>query len=529
MSEQDATPDDRPSDDGAPEVRAEAPETRAEDTDVTAGRGRTRDVRASAARLLREHPRTALVTAGVLAFALLGGGAVAAGAATAPDAPVASSALSGADGDGSAGPADVVTVTPDPTEAPDPQRVAPAVVPPATKLRTCSVAAAASDPRLAQFEGSVVNATTGEVLFDRNGSTPARTGSVLKTLTSAVALAVLGGDHRLTTTVTGDPGSGTIALVGGGDATLSATGRSVYSGAPTLSDLAGQVAASLGGQPVSQITLDATWWSQADKWDPSWKRTEQTIGYHSEVTALMVDGDRADPSAVTSPRSTDPVGRAGEAFRSALVAAGVSGAASASISQGTASSATVLGSVQSQPVSTLIGQMLPNSDNTLAEMLARASSRESGADGSAASLTALYRSALSGTYGLDASVVTIVDGSGLSEDNAVPSTFVARLMIQVRDRAHGLGAVYDALPISGQTGTLASRFTGSNAAARGAVHAKTGWIDTAYTLAGSIDSADGTPLTFAFYAIGPVQDNARSALDTLTASVWRCGNSLANS
>ncbi|WP_314103459.1 hypothetical protein, partial [uncultured Frigoribacterium sp.] len=69
MSEQDATPDDRPSGHGAPEVRAEAAETRAEDTDVTAGGVRTRDVRASAARLLREHPRTALVTAGVLAFA----------------------------------------------------------------------------------------------------------------------------------------------------------------------------------------------------------------------------------------------------------------------------------------------------------------------------------------------------------------------------------------------------------------------------------------------------------------------------
>ena len=503
MSEQDATPDP----------------SRQDDT------GQPRDLRGSVGLLLRDRPRTTLVTAGVLVLALLGGGAVAAGAATAPDgAPVAGPTAEAVDV-----PEVVVTVTPDPTAAPDPQRAAPAAVPPAVKLRTCSVAAAAADPRLAQFEGTVVNAATGEVLFDRDGSTPARTGSVLKTLTSAVALSVLGADHRLTTQVTGDPGSGSIALVGGGDPTLSATGRSVYAGAPTLGDLAGQVAASLGGQPVSQITLDATWWSQADKWDPSWKRTEQTIGYHSEVTALMVDGDRADPAAATSPRSTDPVGRAGEAFRSALVAAGVSGAATASMSQGSSSSATVLGSVRSQPVSTLIGQMLPTSDNTLAEMLARASSRESGADGSAASLTALYRSVLGGTYGLDASSVTIVDGSGLSENDAVPSTFVARLMVQVRDRAQGLGVVYDALPISGRTGTLASRFTGSNADARGAVHAKTGWIDTAYTLAGSIDSADGTPLTFAFYAIGPVQDNARSALDTLTASVRRCGDSLSNS
>lgn len=480
--------------------------------------------RAGLGRLVRGHPRAALVTAAVTAFALLGGGAVAAGAATAPSSRGTASSASPSSSD----PAAAVTVTPTPTAEADPVRSVPGEIPAPTRLRTCSVSGPAADSRLAQFEGTVVNAATGEVLLDRDGSTPARTGSVLKTLTSAVALSVLGADHRLRTQVTGDPGTGSIALVGGGDATLSATGRSVYSGAPTLADLAGQVKASLGDQPVSQITLDATWWSAADKWDPSWKRTEQTIGYHSEVTALMVDGDRADPAAQTSPRSTDPVARAGDAFRAALVAAGVAGADSATMAPGSATSATVLGTVSSQPVSTLISQMLPVSDNTLAEMLARASSKESGADGSAASLTTLYRSVLTSAYGLDASTVTIVDGSGLSEGNAVPSTFVARLMVKVLDREGGLGVVYDALPISGRTGTLASRFTGSNAVARGAVHAKTGWIDTAYTLAGTVAAADGTPLAFAFYAIGDVRDDARVALDTLTAAVYSCGDSLSN-
>jgi D-alanyl-D-alanine carboxypeptidase/D-alanyl-D-alanine-endopeptidase (penicillin-binding protein 4) len=475
----------------------------------------------SAWRWVSTRPRAVLVTAGVLVLALLGGGAVAAGAATAPGAPTARA--------GSATPQPDVTVTPDATPTADPERSVPDVLPGATRLRTCSVAGAASDPRLAQFEGSVVNAATGEVLFDRNGSTAARTGSVLKTLTSAVALSVLGPDARLTTRVTGDPGTGAVALVGGGDATLSATGSSVYAGAPTVADLASQVKTSLGDQPLTQITLDATYWNPADKWDPSWKRTEQTIGYHSEVTALMVDGDRANPAAQTSPRSTDPVARAGDAFRSALVTAGVVGADTATMTQGTATSAAVIAQVSSQPVSRLISQLLPTSDNTLAEMLARVSSKESGADGSAASLTALYQGVLSSTYGLDTSSLTIIDGSGLSENDAVPSTFVARLMVQVLNREHGLGVVYDALPVSGKTGTLASRFTGSNAVARGAVHAKTGWIDTAYTLAGTIDAADGTKLTFAFYAIGSVQDNARAALDTVTTAVYSCGDNLANS
>ena len=59
--------------------------------------------------------------------------------------------------------------------------------------------------------------------------------------------------------------------------------------------------------------------------------------------------------------------------------------------------------------------------------------------------------------------------------------------------------------------------------------AKTGWIDTAYTLSGMISSADGTRLTFAFYAVGDgIRDNAKAALDLLTAGAFRCGDNLSN-
>jgi D-alanyl-D-alanine carboxypeptidase/D-alanyl-D-alanine-endopeptidase (penicillin-binding protein 4) len=76
---------------------------------------------------------------------------------------------------------------------------------------------------------------------------------------------------------------------------------------------------------------------------------------------------------------------------------------------------------------------------------------------------------------------------------------------------------------------LAARFTGDNADARGHVFAKTGWIKTEYSLAGIIASADGTGLVFAFYAIGEgIGDNAKAALDTLTAGVFRCGDNLSN-
>jgi D-alanyl-D-alanine carboxypeptidase/D-alanyl-D-alanine-endopeptidase (penicillin-binding protein 4) len=173
--------------------------------------------------------------------------------------------------------------------------------------------------------------------------------------------------------------------------------------------------------------------------------------------------------------------------------------------------------------------MLPQSDNTLAEMLARIVSKESGFNGSAASLQQAIPSALSSGYDVDISTILIRDGSGLSEFNGVPSVTMAKLMIQVWNGEKNLSIIRDSLPVAGKSGTLASRFAGDAAIARGAVIAKTGWIDTAYTLSGMIAAADGTRLTFAFYAVGDgIRDNAKAALDLLTAGAYSCGDNLSN-
>lgn len=474
-------------------------------------------VRGSVTR--RPVPWIAGALAGVLVLG--SGGAVAIAAATAPTTRSTSAA---------AAPSATTSRTPSPTPTPTPTpagRSVPQDVAGPSALRTCTIDAAASAPGLGDFEGYVMNAATGEVLFSRKGDQPAQTGSVMKTLTTATALAVLGGDHRIPTTVTKES-DGTIAIVGHGDPTLSVGGGTVYPGAPTLAQLAQQVKASLGDAPVTTIVTDDTYWNDADAWDPTWPVSERTIGYQPEVTALMVDGDRANPAAATSPRSTDPVGRAGAAFRTALANAGVVGAGNAQIVKRATTSTDTIATVSSQPVSTLIGQMIPNSDNTLAEMLARISSKESGADGSAASLTGVYQTALS-SYGVDPAGIVIKDGSGESASNAVSPDFVAHLMVQVAAGAKGLGTLAESLPVAGQSGTLASRFTGANAVARGKVHAKTGWIDSANTLGGYIDAADGTRLTFAFYAIGSSRAAALPALDAVTAATYSCGGQLTGS
>ena len=46
--------------------------------------------------------------------------------------------------------------------------------------------------------------------------------------------------------------------------------------------------------------------------------------------------------------------------------------------------------------------------------------------------------------------------------------------------------------------------------------------------AGIIDAADGSVLTFAFFALDDVADSSKQALDTITAAAYRCGNNLSN-
>ena len=414
---------------------------------------------------------------------------------------------------------------PVPTETIEP-RPQPSAIPGASRLRTCSVAAIVADPRLSTFAGYVVNANTGETLFDRNGTTPQRTGSVLKVLTAAAALSALGPAAQMTTSVIDGSSPGVIVLRGGGDPTLATTTSTVYAGAPQISDLADVAMAKYNqlhpGVPVTEIVLDSTLWDPADSWDDSWLRKEQDDGYQAEVTALMVDGGRADPSSNVSTRTSDPIGDAGRAFADA---AGLSGV---TFSTGAAVGSVVLASVKSQPISTLIGQMLISSDNVLAENLARITSKSLGFDGSSASLAQAIPGALV-PYGLDTTKVTVRDGSGLSDLNAVSPQFVTSLMSKVRAGEQNLGIIYSSLPVAGESGSLAGRFNGNNAIATGQVIAKTGWLDAAYSLAGIVNAADGTPLSFAFYSIRDgITEDAKEAQDTLATGLFSCGDNLSN-
>lgn len=460
---------------------------------------------------VRKHRAPLAVVGGVVALALAGTAALFAGSATVAD-PTAAAA-----------PTPSETPTPTPEARPVPTAA------PVSRIRTCSVADRAADARLANLQAQVLNAKTGEVLFDRGGATASRTASVMKVLTSAAALSVLGPDHRAATTVVKGSEPGSVVLVGGGDVTLSRTpsgDETAYPGAAHLDELAAQVqdawAADPANPPITKLVLDASYFG-GDEWQPSWDLVERDDGYMSNITALMVDGDRDDPYSNTSRRSDDPIGRAGQAFADEL--GGI-----ATIERGTApAGAQQLGQVLSPTVAELVDKALVVSDNTVAEMLARLVAIETGSGNTFAAINAGVLEGLAG-YGVDTAGIAVVDGSGLSDDNAVPPAYLTRLFVKINAREGQLGHLLDSLPVAGERGSLAydDRFWGDNAVADGRVIAKTGWINTGYTLAGVIRAEDGTDLTFAIYALGDVSDDAKTAIDTLATGFYLCGDNLSN-
>lgn len=495
----------------------QAPQSRRENR-AAAPKGRTKPSSDGAAAgatgigaIFTKHPVAWLAGGLSLAFVLLATGALFAGAATANRA-------------------DDETTTADTSI--ESGRAQPTEIAAASRLRTCSVSAIANDPKLATLSGAVTNAVSGEVLFDRAATTGVAQAGLSKVLTASAAINLLGPDATLSTKVYQGSTPTTIVLVGGGDPTITALdgGESVYSGAPKLQTLADNTKKAYEGtggdiEDVTAIVLDASMWSQADKWDATWPRSAQTGGSQSEVTALQVDGDRADPTQQISPRSADPVTNAGVKFAEAL---GLD-PADVTFSLGNAvTTKPLLGEVKSQPISVLINQMLMQNDGTLAESLARVVSKAAGYGGSAASIQQAITSGLA-VFGVPTAGILIQDGSGLSPATNIPPKFMSDFMAKVLAGENNLNVVYNSLPIAGKSGGLAQRFAGASAAAKNQVIAMPGSASGEYSLSGVINAADGAQLAFAFYAIGGgVRDSARASLDALATAIFACGDNLSN-
>jgi D-alanyl-D-alanine carboxypeptidase len=386
---------------------------------------------------------------------------------------------------------------------------------------------------------AVVADASGYVIYSRNGGEPAAPASTEKIATAIAALDVLGPGTRFSTRVVSGPGD-SIVLVGGGDPTLTAGSppASDYPRPATLEELAARTASALRAEHRSRVGLgyDTSLYAGPGM-APGWPQSYVTSGDVTQITSLEVDQGRltssgapedADDPGNFRPRSTDPAGLAVSAFRGLLASDGitVAGTPSATAVPGRAAD---LASVSSPPLSAIVGWMMLDSNNVIAENLARhiaiAMGDPASFAGAAAAETAVLRRLGAGTG------VRLVDGSGLSpEDKIAPDTLIRLLGIAASPEHPTLRAAITGLPVAGFSGTLSagqSVFGSIGGPARGVVQAKTGNLSTVAALAGFAYDADGRLLAFAFNAANiPSAADLQTAADTLNgaaAVIASCG------
>ncbi len=399
------------------------------------------------------------------------------------------------------------------------------------------LSSAALGPRV----GAVVtDPASGQVLFGKADTTALAPASTNKLATSVAALTALGPRARFTTRVVRGASAGEIVLVGGGDPTLAAgpAPAADYPQPATLAALAAATARALRASHTTKVQLgyDTSLFTgpgMAPGWSPSYVST----GDVTPVSALEVDQGRltatgtpedADDPSNYLPRSLNSAADAAHAFASFLTAQGIAVVGGPRL-QRAGRGAAELAKVESPPLAGIVEWMLIESNNDIAEALARqvaiATGRPASFSGGAAAVLATLRK-----IGAGAGIYT-VDGSGLSPDDRSTPDALARLVSLAAAPGHPqLRAVITGLPVAGFSGTLSAaenRFdTKLSAPAAGLVRAKTGTLDNVRALAGLVVDKDGRLLSFVFMINDvPARTMTASAavLDQLAAALAGCG------
>jgi D-alanyl-D-alanine carboxypeptidase/D-alanyl-D-alanine-endopeptidase (penicillin-binding protein 4) len=369
-----------------------------------------------------------------------------------------------------------------------------------------------ADPRLA---GTTVGLSVwvdglGEVA-GRNGDLPLTPASNQKLFTAMGALSLIPQTDRLVTEVRatgtqeGRSITGDLFLVGGGDPTLAAKGPH------SLDDLAAAVKARGVDEIRGALVGDETRYD-AVRGAPGWlpQHVPMFIG---PLSALVVDRNQLRPDGAYA---ANPLPGTLPYFRAALLRAGVR-VLGPNVAGPTPGASTVLAALPSPAVGDLVGEMLNQSDNLIAEILVKEAGYRSNpaVPGSTAGGLAAINDAVR-KLGVPLAGVA-ADGSGLSREDRRSAREWRSLLQAVQAQSWAVRLV-GSLPLAARNGTLARRF--ARTAAEANVRAKTGWIDEARSLSGYLTTAGGRPVVFSVIVNGTTPTSpALNALDSLVAAI----------
>jgi len=406
----------------------------------------------------------------------------------------------------------------------DPGKGAGAARSPSVAAVTADLSALINTGRLGRQVGAlVVNYSTGQVLYALNADSGFTPASTTKIATAVAAIATLGPAARFTTAVKLGPDGNSIVLVGGGDPTLSAGWYPAgsYPLPASLVALAARTARALRAKGIHSVrlTYDNTRFTGptlAFGW-PVFGSPDNYIssGNVAPITGLELDQGRLTPAGLpqdadvaTNPmsRSMRPGRDAAEAFVRFLRKDGITvrnhPVQTRPGQGGTGGPGKVIAAVKSVTLASMVQWMLQESNNVIAETLARQVAIATGKP-------ATFAGAGQGVAAVDArlgvSGIHLYDGSGLSPlDLISPRALVKLVELAAGQRRPRLRSVITGLPVAGFSGTLGpgSFFGPFGHAALGTVRAKTGNLTGVATMAGFAYARDGALLAFAFMGNG---------------------------
>lgn len=349
-----------------------------------------------------------------------------------------------------------------------------------------------------------------------NADDSLRPASNVKLAVGAVALAVLGKDFRYTTSVKGtvsDGGviNGDLYLVGSGDPVLSEPwwkDSNITKLPPTvitdITQLADKIAAAGITRIRGRVSGDGT------RYDDEWFAPTIPRQVKAELEALPVSALVVNDTRVSETKAlADPNAAAAQVLTTLLKDRGIR-ISGGGLAGTTAAGATEIASIQSAPFSEILHEMLSTSDNLSAEMILKEIAVAKGRPGTRQNGIAVVNETLQG-WGLPLDGVTLVDGSGLSDENRM----TCNVLLGVLQRGRYSDAVGAGLAVAGQQGTtLEGVFEDSPV--KGRLRAKTGTLTNAdgvankpgaKTLAGYLPLAGGGQIEFAMLLNGETITN----------------------
>ena len=305
----------------------------------------------------------------------------------------------------------------------------------------------AADPKLKNPSVILIDASTGEQLFESNGYAMRKPASTLKLLAGVAVAQYLDPQMRFQTSLALSDKSNSVVIQGDMDpwATFNAYNAKRL-GQTSLKYLAYRAHTELeiqAGGPVKKMTIyyNGIYDSEAKNMKV-YLKTRKVYAILKPVTALEAQNLTIEP---------------------------------------------VLNSA-SPTVHQMTHYFMQWSDNILSDRLSRIAAKAAGFKGSAEGIADVYAKVLADLE-IDSTKLVVKDGSGLSHDNRLSAKLLGDLLFKIYNDPR-FAAVIESLPDGGVNGTLNERFLETAPNAVGLVHAKTGTLNGTVTLAGYIEAKD---------------------------------------